>query len=54
MCHVGLDEMAGGQGTAETELAGENCSGDDAGETARVVAGCGWVGAFDAEEVEHG
>jgi hypothetical protein len=52
--HVCLDEMAGGQGTIETEFAGQGGGGDDACELAGVGARAGWVWAFDAEEVEHG
>ena len=52
--HVGLDEMAGGQGAAEAEFAGQGGGGDDAGELAGVGAGAGRVRALDAEEVEHG
>jgi hypothetical protein len=54
MRHVRLDEMARAQRGIQTELACEDAGGDDARELTRVVARCGWVGAADAEEVEHG
>ena len=54
MLHVGRDKVACGEGGGEAELAGEDASGDDAGELAGVRAGRGGVGAADAEQVEHG
>lgn len=54
MLHVGLDEVAGGEGTAEREFTGEDGGADDAGEPASVLAGVGGVRTSDAEHIEHG
>jgi hypothetical protein len=53
MLHVGLDEVAGGEGGAEGELAREDGGGDDACERAGVLAGVGEMGPAHAEQVEH-
>jgi len=50
---VRLDEVAGGEGGAEGELAREDGGGDDACERAGVLAGTGEVGPAHAEQVEH-
>lgn len=52
--HVRADEVAGGEGRAEGQLAGQHGGADDARELARVRARCCWVRAAHAEQVEHG
>lgn len=52
--HVGLDEVACAEGAVEREFSCEDAGANDAGELARVVAGCFLVGAAHAEEVKHG
>jgi len=54
VAHVRLDEVAGGQGGAEGQLAREDTGGDDTGKLAGVLARRGGVGPADAEKVEHG
>lgn len=53
MLHVGLDEVAGGEGRAEGELARENGGGDDPCERAGVLTGVGEIGPAHAKQVEH-
>lgn len=53
MLHMGLDEVTGGKGRAEGELAREDGGGDNACERAGVLAGVGEVGPTHAEQVEH-
>lgn len=53
MRHVGFDQVAGGEGGAQGQFAGEDTRGDDFGELLGVGARGGGVGAADAEEVEH-
>ena len=51
---MGSNQMACCQCATETELAGKYACGDDARELPAVVTGVRGVGAFDAEEFEHG
>jgi hypothetical protein len=52
--HVRFDQMTRTQRGVERKFAGEDTSGDDTRELARVVAWGGGVSAAHAEEVEHG
>ena len=54
MLHVSVDQMPRGEGTAERQFARQHGAGDDASQAAGVVTRVGKVGAFDAQEVEHG
>ena len=54
MGHMGLDQVAGGKGTAERQLAGQDTSSDNAGKTPGVLTRVGRMRTADAEHVEHG
>ena len=53
MLHVRLDQMSGGQGRHETELAGHDGGCDDTGEALGVGTRLSGVSTGDAEHVEH-
>ena len=52
--HMRTNEMTRGQGAAQRELAGENCSSHNARETARILSGAGRVRPTNTKHVEHG
>jgi hypothetical protein len=51
---VGADEVAGGQGGHETELAGQDGPAHHAGELGRVLAGLGRVRTLHAQHLQAG
>lgn len=54
MAHMRLHQMPSSQRAAQTELTCEHGGSNDPGKLPCVVARVRWVGAFDAEDVEHG
>ena len=54
MRHMTSDKMTGSESRAEGEFTGKDTGSDDAGEFAGVFTWVCWVGATDAEHIEHG
>jgi hypothetical protein len=51
--HVGLDQVAGGKSSTQTELTSEDGSSDDTGQLAGVLTRGGRVRAANTEQVQH-
>lgn len=54
MRHVSLDQVAGGESTAEGQLTRQDGCRDNASKAAGVVSGVGGVRSSDAEQLQHG
>ena len=54
MRHVGSDEVARGQSTAQAEFPGQDTGRDNACELPRIITGLGLVSAADPEQVQAG